>query len=104
MAYLVTHRTHEIGIRIAIGAQPRRVLSLLMGHGARLAALGVAIGTVAALMLTRLMSSLLFGVAPTDAATFSAAIVFLVVIALLACCIPAWRATRVDPMVALRNE
>jgi len=104
MAYLVTHRTHEIGIRIALGAQPRQVLSLVMGHGARLAALGVAIGTVAALMLTRLMSSLLFGVAPTDAATFSAAIVFLVMIALLACCIPAWRAMRVDPMIALRNE
>lgn len=104
MAYLVTHRTHEIGIRIALGAQPRQVLSQVMGHGARLAALGVAIGTVAALMLTRLMSSLLFGVVPTDAATFSAATVFLLAIAVLACCIPAWRAMRVDPMVALRNE
>jgi predicted permease len=104
MSYLVTHRTHEIGIRIALGAQPRHVLSLVIGHGARLAAVGVAIGTAAALMLTQLMSSLLFGVAPTDAATFLAVIVFLVVFALLACCIPAWRAMRVDPMVALRHE
>jgi putative ABC transport system permease protein len=60
MSYLVTHRTHEIGIRIALGAQPRQVLSLVLGHGARLAAIGVAIGTVAALMLTQLMSGLLF--------------------------------------------
>ena len=104
MAYLVTHRIHEIGIRIALGARPAHVLSLVMGHGARLAAVGVAIGTAAALALARLMTSVLFGVAPTDAATFSAVIVFLVVSALLACGIPAWRAMRVDPMIALRHE
>ena len=104
MSYLVSHRSHEIGIRVALGAQPRHVLGLVMGHGARLAGIGVAIGAAIALVLARLMSSFLFGVAPTDALTFFAVTVFLLLIALLACYIPARRAMHVDPMVALRYE
>jgi putative ABC transport system permease protein len=104
MSYLVTHRTREIGIRVALGAQPGHVLALVIGHGARLAAIGVAIGAVVALSLTSLISSFLYGVAPTDPATFLAVTAFLFVVALLACYIPTRRAMRVDPMVALRHE
>jgi putative ABC transport system permease protein len=104
MSYLVTHRTHEIGIRLALGAEPRHVLSLLMGHGARLAGIGVAIGAAMAFPLTKLISSFLFGVAPTDAPTFLVVTAFLFVVALLACYIPAHRAMLVDPVVALRYE
>lgn len=104
MSYLVSQRTHEIGIRVALGAQQRHVLALVLGHGARLAGLGVAIGTAIALVFARLMSSFLFGVAPTDALTFLSVIVFLLFIALFASYIPARRAMRVDPMVALRYE
>jgi putative ABC transport system permease protein len=104
MSYLVSHRSHEIGIRVALGAQPQHLLGLVMGHGARLAGIGVAIGAAIALVLARLMTSFLFGVAPTDALTFLAVAVFLLLIALLACYIPARRAMRVDPMVALRYE
>lgn len=104
MSYLVSHRTHEIGIRVALGAQPRHVLALVMGRGARLAGTGVAIGAAVALSLTSLISSFLFGVAPTDPVTFLGVTVFLFVVALLACYIPTRRAMRVDPMVALRYE
>ncbi len=104
MSYLVTQRTHEIGIRVALGAQPRHVLSLVMGHGVRLAGIGVTIGAALALSLTSLISSFLFGVAPTDPATFVAVTAFLLLVALLACYIPTRRAMRVDPMVALRYE
>ena len=104
ISYSVGRRTREIGVRMALGAQRRNVLGLVLGQGARLAGLGIAIGLVAAIGVTRLMASLLFGVAPRDPLTFFAVPVLLMAIALLACYIPARRAMRVDPMVALRYE
>jgi predicted permease len=104
LAYSVTRRTHEIGVRVALGAQRGQVLWLVMGQGAKLALIGVAIGVVASLALMRLMSSLLFRVSATDPVTFLAVSVFLFLVALAACCVPAYRAMRVDPMVALRYE
>lgn len=104
MAYAVSQRTHEIGVRLAIGAQQRDVLGLIVGEGAKLAVFGIFIGVGAALLLTRLMASLLFEVAPTDPPTFFAVVLLLAVVALVACYIPARRATRVDPMIALRYE
>ncbi len=104
MHYSVAQRTHEIGIRAALGAQPRGVLRLVLGQAARLAFWGIAIGTGAALALTRFMASLLFGIGPADPATFIAIPMLLLIVALLASYLPARRAMRVDPMVALRYE
>ena len=104
ISYAVTQRTHEIGIRMALGAEPSQVMRLILTHGLKLAVIGVAIGLAAALGLTRLMSSLLFGISATDPLTFIATALLLLIVALLACYIPARRAMKVDPMVALRYE
>jgi putative ABC transport system permease protein len=104
LAYLVNQRTREIGIRMALGAQQNHVLGLVMGHAARLTALGIAAGVAGALLLTRFMESLLYGVKGRDPVTFAAVVAVLAAVALLACFVPARRAMRVDPMVALRCE
>ncbi len=104
IAYLVGRRTREIGVRMALGAQRRDILHMVLREGARMAALGAAIGLIAAFALARLMASQLFGVTAHDPVTFAAVAVLLMVVAVAACYIPARRATRVDPMVALRSE
>jgi len=104
MAYAITQQTHEIGIRLALGAQPRNVLHLVLRRGVRLAGVGATFGVAAALALTRLIAGLLYDVSATDPFTFSCVVILLLAIALLACYVPARRAMRVDPMVALRYE
>jgi len=104
VSYSVSQRTQEIGIRIAVGAARRDVLRLVVGQGARAALLGIAVGVAAALALTRLMASLLFGVSAADPLTFMSVALLLTLVALAASYIPARRAMRVDPMVALRHE
>jgi putative ABC transport system permease protein len=104
MNYSVTLRTHEIGIRMALGAQPGQVLMLILRQGLLLTLTGIGIGLAGALALTRVMSGLLFGVGATDPATFAAIVLLLGVVSLIACYIPARRATRVDPLIGLRYE
>jgi len=104
MAHLVTQQTREIGIRIALGAQQRDILLQVLARGSQLAVAGVTIGVLAALALTRLLSKEVFGVSTTDPPTFIGVSILLTVVALAACCLPAHRATRVDPLVSLRYE
>ena len=104
ISYSVTRRTNEIGIRVALGAQSADVLKQVLGEGARLAGVGLALGLAASILATRFLGTLLFGVSPTDPLTFAAVAAILAAVALVACYLPARRATRVDPLVALRYE
>jgi len=104
LSYSIAQRTREIGLRLALGADRGSVLRLVVGTGARLALLEIAAGTAIALALTRLMTDLLYGVRPADPLTFSVVTIVLTATSILACYIPARRATRVDPIVALRYE
>jgi ABC-type antimicrobial peptide transport system permease subunit len=104
MSYAVTRRIHELGIRAALGASRQQIVGLILRQGMRPAAIGMAAGLIAALALTRFMAALLYGVRPADPLTLAAVTLLLGAIALLACYIPARRATAVDPLVALRCE
>ena len=104
ISYIVSARTHEIGIRLALGAQKRNILSAVLGQGLQLALTGAALGFVGGLIASHLMKGLLYGVRPTDPLTFACVTAVFIAVALFACYIPARRATRVDPMVALRHE
>jgi predicted permease len=104
MSYSVAQRTSELGIRLALGAQPSDVLRLVLRHGFTLALIGVAVGAIASVAVTRVLTTLLFGIAATDLLTFVSLSTALIFVALVACLVPARRATKVDPLVALRYE
>jgi putative ABC transport system permease protein len=104
MSYSVTQRTHEIGIRMAIGARPLDVFKMILGHGMKLALIGVGLGLLGAFWLTGFMATMLFGVEPRDAITFAGIPVILITVALLACYLPGRRATKVEPTISLRYE
>jgi putative ABC transport system permease protein len=104
MSYSVAQRTHEIGIRMALGAERADVLGLILKEGLLLAGIGVVAGLASALVLTRLMRNLLFGISPTDPVTFAGVAMLLVAVGVAGCLVPAQRAMRVDPLVALRHQ
>jgi ABC-type antimicrobial peptide transport system permease subunit len=104
LAHSVAQRTSEIGVRMALGAAPADVLRLVFGQGGKMALAGIGIGLIASYLLTQFLRTLLYGVNPTDPLTFAAVAVVLLVTVLLACWVPARRASRVDPIVALRAE
>ncbi len=104
LSYGVARRTREIGLRMALGADAAGVVRLVVVEGLALALAGLALGLAGAVALTRVLSGLLFGVSPTDPLTYAAIALFLLLVAAGACCIPAWRAARIDPVAALRSE
>jgi ABC-type antimicrobial peptide transport system permease subunit len=104
LAYNVGQRSREIGIRMSLGARRCDVLSLVIGHGIRLTLAGLGLGLVAALALTRVMASLLYDIKPSDPITYVGVSILLVAVDLVACWLPAWRATRIDPIQSLRYE
>jgi len=104
LAYTVTQRTRELGIRVAVGSSPRRLFALVVTQGLRVISLGLVIGTVGSLLLVRLIRSLLFGVQPTDPLVLTSVAAILAAVGITACLLPARRATRIDPVVALSNE
>jgi ABC-type antimicrobial peptide transport system permease subunit len=104
ISYSVAQRTHELGIRVALGARQLDVLKLVVGSGLKMVLIGVALGLVGAYILTRVLSNLLYGISVTDPSTFVSMSLLLIIIALLASYIPARRATKVDPIIALRSE
>jgi ABC-type antimicrobial peptide transport system permease subunit len=104
ISFGVAQRTQEIGVRVALGAQHRHVLGMVVGHGVRLTAIGVGVGLVGAFGITRVLSSLLWGVSASDPLSFAGVAIFLTLVAALASYLPARRATAVDPIIALRSE
>jgi ABC-type antimicrobial peptide transport system permease subunit len=104
MSYSVSQGTRELGLRMALGAGVKDLLRLVMSHGLRLTAAGIVIGVVAAVVLTRLMGNLLYNVSPRDPIAFGTAFIILIVVASIACFVPAWRATRIDPVQALHEQ
>jgi ABC-type antimicrobial peptide transport system permease subunit len=104
ISFIVNERTHEFGIRLALGAQSQNILRMVLRQGLGLAIAGAAVGLVCALIVSHLMAGLLYGVRPTDPLTFAGVALLLIGVALLACYVPARRAIRVDPLVALRYE
>ena len=104
MSYAVSQSTHEFGLRMALGAGTKDLLKFVMSRGLRLTAAGIIIGAAAAVMLTRLMGTLLYKVSPRDPLAFGSAFLVITIASLAACFLPAWRATRIDPVRALRDE
>jgi putative ABC transport system permease protein len=104
LSYFVSQRRHELAVRVAVGAQRRDIVRLVLGQGALVVAAGIALGLLGSFIAGRFLSSLLFGVGPTDSLTFVSTPLLLALVALLACYVPAWRATTVDPLTALRSE
>src|SRR5262249_50426678 len=104
MAYVVSQRTHEMGIRLALGASAQRVIQLVLSQGMKLTAVGLVIGLLGAVGLSHLLTNFLYGVSPFDLLTFAGVLVTLSAVSAAACLVPGWRAARVDPMTALRSE